>query len=104
MHLPPDSATLAALADTQVLMLVTGTAPDGRAQYAYASIPVGNYLAFKQAEQAGAYDLATFGQILHHGEGTTPSAEIRYEMQQRYGVNHLFEAQLQEFMRGLASE
>lgn len=76
------------------LVLVTGRLADGSEHFAYASIPPSRYLAFKEAEAKGNYDLGKFGKILHHGAGKEPSAETKKEMEDKFGVNHQFEEEL----------
>jgi hypothetical protein len=77
--------------DVGILVLVQGTLADGSAHYAYAAVPPSRYMAFKEAEAAGNYDLATFGKILAHGAGKTPPPEVEKRMAEEYGANHRFE-------------
>ena len=81
-------------ADLQILELVTGQLADGSDHYAYVSIPPSKYIAFKQAQAAGQYDLADYGLILQHGPGLVPSAEVQKEMEEKYGADHHFEEEL----------
>ena len=81
-------------ADLQILELVTGQLADGSDHYAYVSIPPSKYIAFKQAQANGQYDLADYGLILQHGPGLTPSAAVQKEMEEKYGADHHFEEEL----------
>ena len=85
--------------EVQILVLVTGTLSDGSEHYAYASIPPSKYQAFKAAEAKGNYDLAAFGNILRHGEGKTPPADVMQEMEEQHGADHMFEAELEAMIR-----
>ena len=89
---------------TRILMLITGTLKDGSAHYAYASIPLENYLDFKRAEAAGAYRLEDYGEVIAHGEGSEPSAEIRLQMERERGANHLFEEELTRMLDTLKQD
>jgi hypothetical protein len=85
-------------ADVGILVLVQGTLPDGSQHYAYASIPPSRYMAFKQAEAAGNYDLAQFGKILTHGKGE-PSPDVKRRMEEEHGANHRFEEDMEIWAR-----
>src|SRR5262245_3045997 len=87
--------------DVGILVLVQGTLPDGSAHYAYASVPPSRYMAFKEAEAKGNYDLAQFGNILAHGKGKEPPADVRARMEQEYGANHRFEEELEAWTKTL---
>ena len=67
--------------EVNILVLVSGTLEDGSAHYAYVSIPPSKYVAFKQAEAAGHYNLADYGTILHHGAGKQPGADVQQQME-----------------------
>lgn len=77
-----------------VLVLVSGTLTNGQTHYAYASIPPSKYVAFKEAEAAGHYNLADFGNILAHGEGEEPPTDVKQRMEEEYGANHYLEEEL----------
>lgn len=77
-----------------VVTLVQGVLTDGQPHYAYVRIPKDRYSDFKRAEASGSYDLRDFGEILCHGEGLMPSADIVEEMRRRYGTDHHFEDNL----------
>lgn len=83
--------------DVQILTLVTGTLADGSAHYAYISIPPSKYMAFKQAEAKGNYNLRDYGKVLHHAKGR-PSAAVQKQMEEQYGANHRFEEEIEEMM------
>ena len=83
--------------DVQILTLVTGTLEDGSAHYAYISIPPSKYIAFKQAEAKGNYNLRDYGKVLHHGKGHSTAA-VQKQMEEQYGANHHFEEELEEMM------
>ncbi len=89
---------LEALADTRILVLVTGTLTDGSEHYAYASIPITNYLEFKHAEAQGHYRLDDFGTIICHGDGAVPASDVEKRMADEYGASHVFEAQMTEML------
>ena len=93
--------------DVGIRVLVTGTLENGEPHYAYASIPPSRYMAFKEAESAGNYDLAAFGKILAHGKGHEPPQEVQQRMAEEHGANHRFEeefnAWLEEFNRAVSS-
>jgi hypothetical protein len=86
------------LADTKILVLVTGTLMDGSEHYAYASIPLANYLEFKQAEAKGNYRLDDFGVVICHGDGLVPAPDVAQKMADEYGASHLFESQMNEML------
>lgn len=85
-------------ADVGILVLVQGTLPDGSAYYAYASIPPSKYMAFKEAEAKGHYDLAQFGKILAHGKGTEPPPEVVKQMAEEHGASHTFEEDFEKWV------
>jgi hypothetical protein len=74
-----------------VIVLVQGILSDGKPCYAYALIPQNKYSDFKHAEMAGKYDLADYGEILHHGEGLFPSDATKQMMTDKYGADYMFE-------------
>jgi len=86
------------LTDTRILTLVTGTLRDGSAHYAYASIPLARYMDFKLAESRGGYRLEDYGEVVAHGEGLEPPAEMRRRMEEERGANHLFEEELTKLL------
>jgi len=81
-----------------IITLVTGHIEDGKPYYAYAIIPPSKYLAFKEAEKHGDYDLADYGEIIAHGHGAEPSAEVKKEIEEKYGANHEFEDELKSII------
>lgn len=85
-------------ADVGILVLVSGTLPDGSSHYAYASIPPSKYMAFKEAEAAGNYDLAEFGKILAHGEGKDPPPDVVKQMADEHGASLTFEADFEKWL------
>jgi hypothetical protein len=93
--LPSDEELLKLMdEDIGILMLIEGLLPDGSAHWAYASIPPSRYVAFKEAEVKGNYNLAEFGKILAHGAGKTPPSDVEKRMKDEYGANHKFEEEL----------
>ena len=72
--------------------------------YAYALIPPSKYLAFKEAEKAGNYDLADYGEILAHGPGLVPPDDVKKEMAEKYGASDSFEEDVAEAMKSLLLE
>lgn len=89
-------------ATVATVVLVRGEAEDGRPQWAYALIPADRYQEFRMAEEAGAYDLADFGTVLHHGLGEEPPQAIREHMAAEYGCNPRFEEELAEALEQAA--
>jgi len=83
----------------RVLVLVTGTLEDGTSQWAYASIPLTRYEAFKKAQGNGHYDLGDYGLILENGGGNKPPAEIIQKMKDEHGTDHKFEDEMDAMMR-----
>jgi hypothetical protein len=67
---------------------------DGKSYYAYARIPLSKYLAFKEAEEKGDYDLADFGEILEHGPGKNPPPEVKKRMIEKYKISENFEEEV----------
>ena len=88
--------------EMQLLVLVTGELQDGSSHYAYVSIRPSRYAAFKEAEQKGNYDLGEYGTILTHGAGA-PSEDVKMEMEEKYGADHMFESQLESLLQGATS-
>lgn len=86
------------------LVLVSGEDMEGKPQWAYALIPADNYLSFKVAEQQGEYSLADYGRVLSYGEGSTPPDDIRHEMNDTYGANPEFEAELERLWEEASEE
>lgn len=84
----------------QILLLVTGALQDGRTHYAYVSMPLSRYPAFRQAEAEGNYNLADFGEIIMHGDGEIPPESVRKQMEERYSKTHMLEAQFQTMLNG----
>lgn len=91
-------------ADVGILVLVSGTLPDGSPHYAYASIPPSKYMAFKEAEAAGNYDLARFGKILAHGEGKDPPPDVVRQMADEHGASLTFEEDFEKFLAEIGRE
>lgn len=92
------------IATLSVVTLVQGVLADGQPHYAYVRIPQDRYRDFKRAEASGSYDLRDFGEILHHGNGLLPPAEVVEEMQQRYGTDHHFEVNLLDMARAIGQD
>lgn len=84
--------------DVGILVLVQGTLPGGEAHYAYASIPPSRYMAFKEAESAGNYDLAQFGKILAHGPGKNPPPDVVKKMADEHGASLTFEEDFEKWL------
>ena len=82
----------------RILVLVKGRLANGESHYAYASMPPSAYAAFKEAEAAGAYDLADFGDILAHGSGDQPPADVMAQMESSHGADHELESKLQSLL------
>lgn len=80
------------------IVLVRGEDLDGNPQWAYALVPADRYMAFKQAEEAGEYDLAEYGEVLHMGPGAEPPEDIRRLMAEEYGCNPAFEEELEAML------
>lgn len=86
------------------LVLVQGVLEDGRAHYAYVSIPRDRYAAFKQAELTGPYDIRDFGSVLYHGEGLNPPPKIQSLIEKHYGGTHQFEENARTMIRETMKE
>ncbi len=65
---------------------------DGDDYYVYLGVYPSKYEAYLSAE--GTMNLADYGEILHKDWGTEPSEKVRQEMEEKYGVNHNFEAEI----------
>lgn len=86
----------AATETVATVVLVQGEGQQGEAQWAYALIPSDRFMAFRMAEQAGAYNLADFGTIVCSGTGAEPPQDVRERMAEEYGCNPDFESQMEE--------
>lgn len=97
---PEDAEELLRKIDAEVgiLVLVQGALPDGSGHYAYASIPPSKYLAFKEAEAAGNYDLAQYGKILAHGAGKNPPPDVVKKMADEHGASLTFEEDFEKWL------
>lgn len=73
-----------------IITLIQGELTDGKPQWAYLRIPAEKYTAFKAAETRGDYNTAEFGEILSHGEGLFPPADVKEAMAERYGTDDRF--------------
>ena len=78
----------------RVIVLVSGLLADNSPYYAYVLIRSEVYMAFKQAEAKGDYDLAQYGEIIAHGHGLEPDAITRKQVEDTYGADHTFEDKL----------
>lgn len=78
----------------EIIVLVRGVLQNGSPHFAYVSVPSESYVAFKQAESEGEYDLRDYGTILVQGSGLNPSEEIVRWIETHYGANLEFEADL----------
>jgi hypothetical protein len=66
--------------------LVTATA-DGKPAWYYVQVDEPKHNAFqKQAEQGGAFNVASFGKVLESGWGTFPAEPIQALMQEKYAA------------------
>lgn len=83
----------------RIIVLVTGALEDGTSQWAYASIPLTKYEAFKAAQDKGHYDLGDYGIILEHGSGKEPPAAIIQKMKDEHGADHKFEEELDAMIK-----
>ena len=87
------------LADTLgIISLVSGQTVSGEDFWAYISVPPSKYEDFLKAQEAGDYTLTDWGDIMRYGAGQSPSAEIKAEMEELYGINH----DLENIVRDLA--
>lgn len=80
------------------IVLVRGEDMQGQPQWAYALIPADNYMAFREAEAAGAYQLAEYGEVLHMGQGAEPPDALKRQMAEEYGCNPHFEDEMQALL------
>lgn len=99
--MPSEAELKEADENVDILVLTSGTLADGGDFYAYVAIPPSKYQAFLEAEQAGNYNLAEFGEILASGDTLEPPAEVAKEMEEKYGANPNFE---EEFVEALQDE
>lgn len=86
------------------VVLVRGEGAQGQPQWAYALIPAEQFLAFREAEAAGAYDLAEFGTVLHSGAGENPPDELVQRMAEEYGCDADFERHMAEALDSAAED
>lgn len=80
--------------DDHIVLLVTGMRDNDDPFWAYLSLSPLRYYEFKAAEARGNYDLKEFGDILAHGIGHTPPADIVQKMKDQYGLDEDFEKNL----------
>lgn len=86
------------------VVLVRGENMEGQAQWAYALIPADNYMAFREAEAAGAYDLAAYGTVVASGNGAEPPEDVRAAMAEEYGCNPAFEQEMEAALAEAAAQ
>lgn len=80
------------------IVLVRGEDMEGQPQWAYALVSADRYMEFKQAEEAGEYNLADYGEVLHIGPGSEPPEDIRRQMADEYGCNPNFEEEMEAML------
>lgn len=86
------------------VVLVRGESGQGQPQWAYALIPAEQFLAFREAEAVGAYDLAEYGTVLHSGAGENPPPELVKRMAEEYGCDADFERHMAEALDAAAED
>lgn len=86
------------------IMLITGEDVDSNPQWVYARIPAENYLAFKEAEAKGNYDVTQYGEVLRFGTGVTPPDSIKKEMAELYDCDEQFEDKLMQMFEEVMAE
>lgn len=92
---PADELREAVDSAVEIIVLVRGTLADGRAFWAYASMPPSRYPAYKAMETAGqSYRLEDWGTILRHGLGEEPPLDVKVEMHDAYGADDQFETNM----------
>lgn len=91
-----EAAFLNALETGQVVVLVTGKDDRDGDFWAYLRMMVADLPHFRMAETQGDYDLGDFGEIIAHGPGPHPPADIRAKMAQDYGAMEDWEQKLAE--------
>lgn len=102
VHEPLAALLEGADAHTAILVLVRGVVQGGP-YWAYASLYPSRYLAFKEAERHGGYRLEGFAkEILAHGPGEAPPAEVAAAMAER-GCNPQFEQDFAEMLEQAAA-
>ena len=90
---PADDLREAIDGNVEVIVLVQGNVSDGRAFWAYVSMPPSRYSAFKALEAANqGYRLEEWGTILRHGFESAPPLDVKVEMHDAYGADDAFEA------------
>ncbi len=87
-----------------VYVLVKGVKGDGQDFWAYVGMTPEKFLAFKQVEKDGSYNLADFGSIVKHGSGTEPPAEIVRFMRENYNFDETLENSLEKYRKSLSSD
>lgn len=80
--------------DDHIVLLVTGTRDNDEPFWAYLSLSPLRYYDFKAAEARGNYNLKDFGDIIEHGKGKNPPADIAKKMKDQYGLDDDFEEKL----------
>lgn len=84
-----------------ILVLVHGKVQD-RPYWAYARIPPSRYLAFREAERQGGYNLSDFAdEILAHGPGNEPPSHMAEEMRKK-GYDPGFEREFRDLLEKAA--
>ena len=80
-----------------VYVLVKGVKGDGTDFWAYVGMTPEKYLAFKQVEKGGNYNLVDFGSIVKHGPGSEPPPEIVQFMKENYDFDETLESSLEVY-------
>ncbi len=73
-----------------IVHLISGRTHDQRDFYAYLSIQPSHYEDFVRASQGNAeMNLLAFGDVLKKGLGGVPPEDVRREMEEKFGVQHV---------------
>lgn len=89
-----DEAMAAVDGASFVIVLASGTRQVGGDYHAYVALKPSRVEAYLQAHvNKTPIMLEDFGQILHWGEGLTPSAAVKAEMQKLYNIQDDWEEQ-----------
>ncbi len=97
LQIPPMEELQDADATHGIVHIITGRDANGEPFYAYVSVKPSRYEEFLLITRAGEeMDLAEFGRILSAGFGEEPPNDVRARMEEKYGVDHNFLANLQK--------
>lgn len=81
------------------------TTEDGKDFYAYISIKPSKYEEYRRVnENRETVDLNEYGRILYKDWGKGPSADVRRMMEEKYNVNHNFEAEFTQELQKIEKE